>query len=322
MRSRRRVRHGEHGRLKAARRRSQPKTTVLPMRDQGSEAPQNHAAGRDGAALPHEAFFCIAGPCVIESRQAALECAQALAGIFQDAGVPFYFKASFDKANRSSISGFRGPGLEEGLDILADIKQSLGLRVLTDIHEAWQAAPAAQVVDVLQIPALLCRQTDLLVAAAATGARINIKKGQFLAPWDMVQAVEKARAAAPAPDRIWVCERGTSFGYNNLVVDMRSLPILARTTGCPVVFDTTHSVQLPGANRNHSGGQPEFIPVLSRAALATGWVSGLFLETHPCPEKALCDAQAMLALGALPELVRQWKTVHAFAATCTPPPAL
>jgi len=250
-------------------------------------------------------FFCLVGPCVIESRAAALECASALAAIFRAAGVPWYFKASFDKANRSAASGFRGPGLEKGLAILAEIKETLGLRVVTDIHEPAQAAVVADVADVLQIPALLCRQTDLVTAAAATGRQLHIKKGQFLAPWDMARVVEKARVAAPVPDRIWVCERGTTFGYNNLVVDMRSLPLMARETGCPVVYDATHSVQLPGAHGNCSGGQPEFIAPLARAAVATGAVSGLFLEAHPRPETALCDAHAMLPLAELPELLRQ-----------------
>lgn len=269
--------------------------------------------------MPHEtSFFCIAGPCVIESREAALACAAALADIFRTAGIPWYFKASFDKANRSSDAGFRGPGLMAGLAILAEIKDRLGLAVLTDIHEPSQAADVADVADVLQIPALLCRQTDLIRAAAATGRQLHIKKGQFLAPWDMAQVVKKARAAAPEPDRIWVCERGASFGYNNLVVDMRSLPIMAKETGCPVVYDATHSVQLPGSHGACSGGQPEFIAPLARAALATGAVAGLFLETHPQPETALCDAYAMLPMAVLPGLLAQCRAIAELVQTAPP----
>jgi len=263
------------------------------------------------AQIPPRSFFCIAGPCVIESRSAALCCARMLADIFQAAAIPLYFKASFDKANRTSVASFRGPGLSEGLEILAEIKATLGLPVLTDIHEPWQAEPVARVADVLQIPALLCRQTDLITAAAATGAQLHLKKGQFLAPWDMDNVVNKARAVAPVAGRIWVCERGTTFGYNNLVVDMRSLPIMAQTTGCPVVFDATHSVQLPGGLGSSSGGQPEFVPALAQAALATGAVSGLFFETHPDPATARCDAHTMLPCAALPTLLARWKALYA-----------
>src|SRR5512140_696597 len=231
-------------------------------------------------------IFLIAGPCVIESRQFALDTAGTLKEICAELGLPFIYKSSYDKANRSSGKSFRGPGMAEGLAILAEVKRQIGVPVLTDVREIGQIEAAAAGVDVLQTPAFLCRQTDFINAVASAGKPVNIKKGQFLAPGDMKQVVAKAREASGA-DNIMVCERGASFGYNNLVSDMRSLAIM-RETGCPVVFDATHSVQLPGGQGTVSGGQREFVPVLARAAVATG-VSGLFMETHPNPEKALSD---------------------------------
>lgn len=227
----------------------------------------------------------IAGPCVIENAESSLRHAEKIAAIARETGLKIVFKSSFDKANRTSIKGFRGPGLDEGLRILGRVKDATGLSILTDIHEPSQAASAAEVIDILQIPALLSRQTDLLVAAARTGRVVNIKKGQFLAPWDMRAAIGKVEASGNR--NIIVTERGFSFGYNNLVSDMRSLSVM-RSTGCPVVFDATHSVQLPGGLGAASGGQREFIPVLARAAVAAG-VSGLFMETHPDPAHALSD---------------------------------
>lgn len=231
-------------------------------------------------------LFLIAGPCVVESRQLAFDTAGALKEICASAGVPFIYKSSYDKANRSSIGSFRGLGMDQGLEILGAVRKEIGVPVLTDVHEMEDIAAAASVVDVLQTPAFLCRQTDFICAVAATGKPVNIKKGQFLAPADMKNVVEKAKSASKQ-DNILVCERGVSFGYNNLVSDMRSLMIL-RETGCPVVFDATHSVQLPGGRGTTSGGQREFVPVLARAAVASG-VSGLFMETHPDPAKALSD---------------------------------
>ena len=236
-------------------------------------------------------FFLIAGPCAIESRQLAMDTAGALKEICAGLGVPFIYKSSFDKANRSSGTSFRGPGMEGGLRILADVQREIGVPVLTDVHEIDQVEPVAAVVDMLQTPAFLCRQTDFISAVAACGKPVNIKKGQFLAPHDMRNVVAKAKAAAREAgvdeDCILVCERGASFGYNNLVSDMRGLAIM-RETGCPVVFDATHSVQLPGGQGEKSGGQREFVPVLARAAVASG-VAGLFMETHPDPDKALSD---------------------------------
>lgn len=232
-------------------------------------------------------FFLIAGPCVIESRQLAFDTAGALKEIAAELGIPFIYKSSYDKANRSSLKSYRGPGRDKGLEILADVRRELNVPVLTDVHTEQEVAAAAAVVDVLQTPAFLCRQTDFIQAVAASGKPVNIKKGQFLAPGDMVHVVAKAVEAAGGQDSILVCERGASFGYNNLVSDMRSLAIL-RQTGCPVVFDATHSVQLPGGQGSSSGGQREFVPVLARAAVAAG-ISGLFMETHPQPEKALSD---------------------------------
>jgi len=254
----------------------------------------------------------IAGPCVIESRAFALETAQALKAIFAAIGIPFVYKSSFDKANRSSGRAFRGVGLDEGLSILAEVKSTLGIPVLTDVHEAWQARPVAEVVDILQTPAFLCRQTDFIKAVAAAGKPVNIKKGQFLAPWDMKHVVAKARETGNAD--IMVCERGTSFGYGNLVVDMRGLAVMAQTTGCPVIFDATHSVQLPGAQGTASGGQREFVPHLARAAVATGAVSGLFMECHPDPDRAPCDGPNMLPFADMPALLAQLKAIHEIAA--------
>lgn len=232
-------------------------------------------------------FFLIAGPCVIESRQLAFDTAGALKEIAAELGIPFIYKSSYDKANRSSLKSYRGPGRDKGLEILADVRRELNVPVLTDVHTEQEVAAAAAAVDVLQTPAFLCRQTDFIQAVAASGKPVNIKKGQFLAPGDMVHVVAKAVEAAGGQDSILVCERGASFGYNNLVSDMRSLAIL-RQTGCPVVFDATHSVQLPGGQGSSSGGQREFVPVLARAAIASG-VAGLFMETHPQPERALSD---------------------------------
>jgi 2-dehydro-3-deoxyphosphooctonate aldolase (KDO 8-P synthase) len=231
-------------------------------------------------------LFLIAGPCVVESRNMALDTAGELKRICAELDVPFIYKSSYDKANRSSLKSFRGLGMDKGLEILADVRKTIGVPVLTDVHAIDEIAQVAAVVDVLQTPAFLCRQTDFICAAAAAGKPVNIKKGQFLAPGDMVNVVDKARAAS-GTDNVMVCERGVSFGYNNLVSDMRSLMIM-RNTGCPVVFDATHSVQLPGGQGTSSGGQREFVPVLARAAVASG-IAGLFMETHPQPEKALSD---------------------------------
>jgi 2-dehydro-3-deoxyphosphooctonate aldolase (KDO 8-P synthase) len=267
--------------------------------------------------LTSDKLIFIAGPCAIESRSFALETAEELKGIFDLAGIPFIYKSSFDKANRSSSNSFRGLGLDEGLSILAEVREKLGIPVLTDVHETWQVKPVAEVVDVLQTPAYLCRQTDFISAVAAAGKPVNIKKGQFLAPWDMKNVIDKARAAAREAgvpdDHFTVCERGTTFGYGNLVVDMRGLPIMAETTGCPVIFDATHSVQLPGAQGTSSGGRREYVPHLARAAVATGAVSGVFLETHPDPDRAPCDGPNMLPFTALPKLLAQLKAIHAVA---------
>lgn len=231
-------------------------------------------------------LFLIAGPCVIESRELAMDTAGALKALCGELGVPFIFKSSYDKANRSSSKSYRGLGMEKGLAILADVKRALRVPILTDVHEAGEIAAAAEVADVLQTPAFLCRQTDFIHAAASAGRPVNIKKGQFLSPWEMKNVVNKAREASGA-DNIMVCERGFAFGYNNLVSDMRSLVVM-RDTGCPVVFDATHSVQLPGGQGDASGGQREFVPALARAAVATG-IAGIFMETHPDPAKALSD---------------------------------
>jgi 2-dehydro-3-deoxyphosphooctonate aldolase (KDO 8-P synthase) len=250
-------------------------------------------------------LFLIAGPCAIESRELAIETAGQLKAIASALGVPFIYKSSFDKANRSSGRSFRGPGMDAGLRILDDVRRQVGVPVLTDVHDVEQIAPVAAVVDVLQTPAFLCRQTDFIRAVAASGKPANIKKGQFLAPHDMKNVADKAREAAVAAghpaDSIMVCERGASFGYNNLVSDMRSLAIM-RETGCPVVFDATHSVQLPGGQGTSSGGQREFVPVLARAAVAVG-VSGLFMETHPDPAHALSDGPNAWPLQRMAELL-------------------
>ncbi|ALN56842.1 MULTISPECIES: 3-deoxy-8-phosphooctulonate synthase [Gammaproteobacteria] len=230
-------------------------------------------------------FFLIAGPCVIESMQLQLDVAGQLKEITSALGIPFIFKSSFDKANRTSATSFRGPGLEEGLKVLAEVKRQIGVPVLTDVHEYTPMAEVASVVDVLQTPAFLCRQTDFIQNVARAGKPVNIKKGQFLSPWEMKHVTAKAKATGN--EAIMACERGASFGYNNLVSDMRSLSVM-RDTGCPVVFDATHSVQLPGGMDGKSGGQREFVPVLARAAIAVG-VSGVFMETHPKPEEALSD---------------------------------
>jgi 2-dehydro-3-deoxyphosphooctonate aldolase (KDO 8-P synthase) len=248
-------------------------------------------------------LFLIAGPCVIESEAHARKMAESIAKIAADAGVPYIFKASYDKANRSSVKSFRGPGLKEGLRILSKIKHDLDLPILSDIHEPSQAVPAAVICDILQIPAFLSRQTDLLEAAAKTGRIVNVKKAQFLSPWDMTNVAEKI--AAFGNDKIILTERGASFGYQNLVVDMRSFPILQKL-GYPVVFDVTHSVQLPGGQGHASGGQPEFIEPLARAALAAG-VDGIFLETHDNPEAALSDGANALPLSQLPGLLARLK---------------
>jgi 2-dehydro-3-deoxyphosphooctonate aldolase (KDO 8-P synthase) len=232
-------------------------------------------------------LFLIAGPCVIESRELAFDTAGKLQELCRSLGLNFIYKSSYDKANRSSGKSFRGLGMEQGLAILADVRKQLGVPVLTDVHAEHEVADVAAVVDVLQTPAFLCRQTDFIHACAASGKPVNIKKGQFMAPGDMKQVVLKAKEANGGADSIMVCERGASFGYNNLVSDMRSLAIM-RETGCPVVFDATHSVQLPGGQGDRSGGQREFVPVLARAAVAVG-VAGLFMETHPDPDKAMSD---------------------------------
>jgi 2-dehydro-3-deoxyphosphooctonate aldolase (KDO 8-P synthase) len=250
-----------------------------------------------------DGLFLIAGPCVIESEAHARRMAEGIARIAGDAGIPLVFKASYDKANRSSVDSFRGPGLAEGLRILAKIRSELELPILTDIHEAGHAAPAAEVCEVLQIPAFLARQTDLLVAAGKTGRAVNIKKPQFVSPWDMKNAVEKVESTGNR--RILLTERGASFGYQNLVVDFRSFPVL-RTYGYPVVFDVTHSVQLPGGQGRSSGGQPEFIEPLARAGVAAG-VDGIFLETHDSPSKALSDGANALPLAELPGLLSRLK---------------
>ena len=250
-------------------------------------------------------FFLIAGPCVIESRQMALDTAGHLKEITSALGIPFIYKSSFDKANRSSGTSFRGLGMEKGLEILADVKKQIGVPVLTDIHEIDEIKPVAAVVDVLQTPAFLCRQTDFIHACAQSGLPVNIKKGQFLAPHDMKNVIDKARAAAKEAglptDNFMACERGASFGYNNLVSDMRSLAIM-RETGCPVVFDATHSVQLPGGQGTSSGGQREFVPVLARAAIAVG-IAGVFMETHPNPAQAMSDGPNAVPLARMKELL-------------------
>lgn len=254
---------------------------------------------RFGNALP---LSLIAGPCQMESREHALEVALALKEMAAEFGIGLVFKTSFDKANRTSVKGQRGMGLEAALPVFAEIRERTGLPVLTDVHEAGQCAAVAEVVDILQIPAFLCRQTDLLVAAAATGKIVNVKKGQFLAPWDMINvAVKVTESGNP---NLMVTERGASFGYNTLVSDMRALPIMAQGIGAPVIFDATHSVQQPGGQGASTGGQREFVPVLARAAVAVG-VAGVFIETHPDPDKAPSDGPNMVPLREFPALIRQ-----------------
>lgn len=252
-------------------------------------------------------FFLIAGPCVIESEAMALDTAAQLKLITDELRIPFIYKSSFDKANRSSGQSFRGLGRDEGLRILSEIKRQIGVPVLTDVHTVEEVSVVASFVDVLQTPAFLCRQTDFIHAVASSGKPVNIKKGQFLAPQDMLQVVKKAKEANAGADTILVCERGASFGYNNLVSDMRSLAIM-RQTGCPVVFDATHSVQLPGGEGTKSGGQREFVPVLARAAIAVG-IAGLFMETHPNPEKALSDGPNAWPLGNMKALLSHLKEI-------------
>lgn len=260
-------------------------------------------------------LFLIAGPCVIESEQMAMDTAGTLKEICARLDIPFIYKSSYDKANRSSGGSPRGPGMEGGLRILAEVRKKIGVPVLTDVHSEADVTPVAAVVDVLQTPAFLCRQTDFIAACAASGKPVNIKKGQFLAPWDMKHVVDKARAAAVAAgvasDNFMVCERGASFGYNTLVSDMRGLAIM-RETGCPVVFDATHSVQQPGGQGTRSGGQREFVPVLARAAVAVG-VAGLFAETHPDPENAWSDGPNAWPLAMLEELLATLKEMDALA---------
>ena len=251
-------------------------------------------------------LFLIAGPCVIESQQMAIDTAGKLQEICRELAIPFIYKSSYDKANRSSGKSFRGFGIDAGLKILSEVKAQLGVHVLTDVHSIEEIAQVASVVDVLQTPAFLCRQTDFIHAVAKCGRPVNIKKGQFLSPWDMKNVVDKAREASGA-DNIMVCERGVSFGYNNLVSDMRSLAVM-RNTACPVVFDATHSVQLPGGQGNVSGGQREFVPVLARAAVAVG-VAGVFMETHPNPSQALSDGPNAFPLGHLKALLQTLKAI-------------
>ena len=250
-------------------------------------------------------FFLMAGPCVIESEEMVMEIAREMKAICDDLGIPYIFKASYDKANRTSVTSFRGPGIEKGLEILARVRETVGVPVVTDVHTEAEVPLVAKYVDVLQTPAFLCRQTDFICACARTGKPVNIKKGQFLAPHDMINVIEKARAAAREAgvneDNFMCCERGASFGYGNLVSDMRSLAIM-RETGAPVVFDATHSVQLPGGNGKSSGGNRAFVPVLSRAAVAVG-VSGLFMETHPDPQCAKSDGPNMVPLSRMRELL-------------------
>jgi 2-dehydro-3-deoxyphosphooctonate aldolase (KDO 8-P synthase) len=260
-----------------------------------------------GNRLP---IVIIAGPCQMESRDHAFEIAHALKEMAARLGLPLVFKASFDKANRTSLTGARGIGLETAMTVFAEIKAKLGLPVTTDVHTEAQCAIAAEVVDILQIPAFLCRQTDLLIAAAQTGRVVNVKKGQFLAPWDMANVADKVRGAGNP--NVMVTERGASFGYNTLVSDMRSLPIMAEACHAPVIFDATHSVQQPGGKGSSSGGQREFVPVLARAAVAVG-VAGVFIETHPDPDKAPSDGPNMIALSDLEPLLARLKAFDALA---------
>jgi 2-dehydro-3-deoxyphosphooctonate aldolase (KDO 8-P synthase) len=256
---------------------------------------------------PERPFFLIAGPCVIESEALVMEVAGRMRELTRELGIPYIFKASFDKANRSSRGSFRGPGLEEGLRILGEVRRQLGLPVLTDVHEDTPLAEVAAVVDVLQTPAFLCRQTNFIVNVASQGLPVNVKKGQFLSPWEMKNVVDKARSTGN--EGVMVCERGFTFGYNNLVADMRSLAVM-RETGCPVVFDATHSVQLPGGQGSASGGQREFVPVLARAAVAAG-VAGVFMETHPDPARALSDGPNAWPLERMRSLLTVMQEIDA-----------
>jgi 2-dehydro-3-deoxyphosphooctonate aldolase (KDO 8-P synthase) len=256
---------------------------------------------------PEQPFFLIAGPCVIESEQLAIDTAARLKDISTRLGIPFIYKSSFDKANRTSGNSFRGPGIDEGLRILAEVKRQVEVPVLTDVHEDSDIAKVATVVDVMQTPAFLCRQTNFINRVASAGIPVNLKKGQFLSPWEMKNVVDKAKSTGN--EQIMVCERGASFGYNNLVSDMRSLAVM-RETGCPVVFDATHSVQLPGGQGGSSGGQREFVPVLARAAIAVG-VSGLFMETHPDPDNALSDGPNAWPMDQIEDLLTTLKDLDA-----------
>jgi len=251
-------------------------------------------------------LMLISGPCVIEDEQAAFDTAAFLKAMTDDLHIPFVFKASYDKANRTSLNSYRGPGMTGGLEILGRIKKELGVQVLSDVHRISEVEPAAQILDIIQIPAFLCRQTDLVLAVARTGKTVNVKKGQFLAPWDVIHIVEKITSAGNS--RILITDRGTSFGYNNLVADFRAIPILQKT-GFPVIFDATHSVQLPGGAGNSSGGQREFAPVLARAAVAAG-ADGVFLEVHKDPDKALCDGPNSLPLDSMHRLMKQLKAIR------------
>jgi 2-dehydro-3-deoxyphosphooctonate aldolase (KDO 8-P synthase) len=259
-----------------------------------------------GRSFGRGSLFAICGPCVIEDSESPLFIAERLAQISQRLDLPLVFKASYDKANRTSVQSFRGPGLEEGLKLLARVKEKSGLPVLSDVHQPGQVPQAAEVLDVLQIPAFLCRQTDLLLAAGKSGRPVNVKKGQFLAPSGIPQVVEKLKSADCK--HIWLTERGAAFGYNNLVVDMRSIPIMAES-GCPVVMDATHSVQLPGGLGHASGGERRFVSTLAKAAVAAG-ADGVFMEVHPHPDQALCDGPNSLPLDSLEGLLRQLKAIH------------
>ena len=256
---------------------------------------------------PGRPFLLIAGPCVLESEALARETASELKAIAAALDISFVFKSSFDKANRTSLDSFRGPGLQKGLAALGRIREDLGVPIISDVHDVSQVGPASEVLDILQIPAFLCRQTDLLVAAAKSGKVVAVKKGQFLSPWDMSHAVQKLSASGGAKPLL--IERGTMFGYNNLVVDMRSFPVM-RSLGCPVVFDATHSVQLPGGSGTSSGGQREFAPLLARAAVAAG-IDGLFIEVHPDPDNAMCDGPNSLPLKEVQDLLRQLLAIRA-----------
>ncbi|BBO66541.1 2-dehydro-3-deoxyphosphooctonate aldolase [Desulfosarcina alkanivorans] len=260
---------------------------------------------------PDSSFFLVSGPCVIEDEAVTLRIAERLKSITDSLGIDFTFKASYDKANRTAITSFRGPGITDGLRVLAKVKETLGVPVLSDVHRINEVEAAAQVLDVIQIPAFLCRQTDLILAVAKTGKPVNVKKGQFLAPWDMANIIEKIRSVSGV--RPMITERGVMFGYNNLVVDFRGIQIMQQT-GCPVVFDATHSVQLPGGAGTRSGGQREFAPVLARAAIAAG-ADGVFLEVHEDPDNALCDGPNSLRLDQLPDLLAQLKAIKAALAT-------